>query len=71
MWVKDLDLRQIDKNVIAAKTGMLTDRHMYAAHKLLHQQFPDIEGCHSTLLAQTKSFPPVNSSQSSGMLNQL
>ena len=71
MWVKDLDLRQIDKKVIAGKTGMLTDRHMYAAHKLLRQQFPDIEGCHSTLLTQSNSYPPVKSSQSSGMLNQL
>ena len=59
MWVKDLDLRQIDKNVIAGKTGMLTDRPKYAAHKLLHQQFPDIEGCHSTLLAQSFSLQSI------------
>ena len=44
-WVKDLDLRTGDKDVILAESGMLSDRHMYAAHKLMRMQFPNIEGC--------------------------
>ena len=38
---------------------MLTDKHMYAAHKLLQKQFPGVQGCQSTLLAQ-KRFTAVS-----------
>ncbi len=68
MWVKDLDLRHIDKDVIAAKTGMLSDKHMYAAHKLLRLQFPHLEGCYTTLLVQKMSYPPVTSEHCSGII---
>lgn len=68
VWIKDLDLRQFDKDVIAAKAGMLSDRHIYAAHKLLHIQFPKFEGFHSTLLIQHQCFPSVTSDLCSGML---
>ena len=47
-WVKDLDL---------------SDRHMYAAHKLLSGEFPSLEGLQSTLLAETGGFLPVNGTQ--------
>ena len=47
-WVKDLDLRTGDKDVVLAESGMLSDRHMYAAHKLMRMQFPNIKGCYST-----------------------
>ena len=39
--------------------GMLTDKHMYVAHKLLQKQFPGVQGCQSTLLAQ-KRFTAVS-----------
>ena len=39
---------------------MLTDKHMHAAHKLLQKQFPDIQGCQSTLLEQNNRFKPVS-----------
>ncbi len=68
MWVKYLDLRHIDKDVIAAKAGMLSDKHMYAAHKLLRLQFPHLEGCYTTLLVQKMSYPPVTSEHCSGII---
>jgi hypothetical protein len=33
---------------------------MYAANKLMALQFPDIDGFHSTLLAQSSGFPPIS-----------
>ena len=39
---------------------MLSDRHMYAANKLMASQFPGIDGFHSTLLAQSTGFPPIS-----------
>ena len=39
---------------------MLSDRHMYAANKLMASQFPDIDGFHSTMLAQSTGFPPIS-----------
>ena len=45
---------------------MLSDQHMYAAHKILAEQFPELEGLQSTLLPQTGSFTPV--SQCGGFL---
>lgn len=35
VWVKELNLKQVDKDIIMAKEGMLNDRIIYAAHKLL------------------------------------
>ena len=68
-WVKDLDLRTGDKDVVLAESGMLSDRHMYAAHKLMRMQFPNIEGCYSTLLVQKMSFPAVTSSEATGIIS--
>ncbi len=67
VWIKDLDLKQVDKEIIVAKEGMLSDRHIYAAHKLLRMQFPKFEGFYSTLLIQRQCFPAVTSSRCSGM----
>ena len=58
----------LDKNVILAERGKLTDRHMYAAHKLIAMQFSKIEGCHSTLLVQKMAYPPVSSVSSRGIV---
>ncbi|XP_064383396.1 uncharacterized protein LOC135332020 [Halichondria panicea] len=66
-WVKDLDLRTGDKDVVLAESGMLSDCHMYAAHKLMRMQFPNIEGCYSTLLIQKMSFPAVTSSEATAV----
>ena len=39
---------------------MLEDTHMMAAQNLMQQQFPQLQGCQSTLLCQNKQFVPVN-----------
>lgn len=52
-WVKDLDLRMQEKNVLQ-ENGMLSDRHMTAANQLLRSQYPSILSLQSTLLGQTK-----------------
>ena len=39
---------------------MLEDTHMMAAQNLIQQQFPQLQGCQSTLLCQNKQFVPVN-----------
>ena len=38
---------------------MLTDQHMHAVNKLLLQQYPHLQGLHSTLLIQSSGFPPI------------
>lgn len=38
---------------------MLTDKHVYAALKLLRQQFPDIDGFQPTILCQNGGFASV------------
>ena len=58
-WVADLDLKTGDK-VIIERGRKLTDRHMEAAHKVLAEQFPHLQGLQSTLLAQTGGFTPVS-----------
>ncbi len=68
-WVKDLDLRTGDKDVILAESGLLSDRHMHAAHKLMRMQFPNIEGCYSTLLVQKMSFHAVTNSEATGIIS--
>ena len=57
-WVKELDLKQFDRDVIETG-GMLSDRHMYAVHKMLAAQFPQLQGLQSTLLPQTCGFSPI------------
>ena len=66
MWLKNLDLRLFDKQVLSATGGMLSDKHMHAAHELLSMQFLNFEGCHNTLLAQLKAFPSVTNNQGPG-----
>ena len=39
---------------------MLEDTHMFAAQNVIQQQFPQLQGCQSTLLCQNKQFVPVN-----------
>ena len=39
---------------------MLSDRHMYAVNILMKEQFPDLDGLHSTLLSQSSGFPEIN-----------
>ena len=39
---------------------LLEDTHMMAAQNLIQQQFPQLQGCQSTLLCQKKQFVPVN-----------
>ena len=56
--MKELDLSVIEK-VILEKGGMLTDRHMSAAHQMLGSQFPDLQGLQSPLRSQTGDFLPV------------
>ncbi|XP_064406458.1 uncharacterized protein LOC135351399 [Halichondria panicea] len=63
MWLKTLDLNLFDKQVLSAIGGMLSDKHMRAAHQLLSMQFLKFEGCYNTLLAQLKAFPPVSNNQ--------
>ena len=58
-WIADLDLKTSDKSIIE-RGRELTDRHMEAAHKVLAEQFPHLQGLQSTLLAQTGSFTPVS-----------
>ena len=65
-WVKELDLTFGDKRALERDGAMLTDKHIYAAHKLLRIQFPHLQGCHSTLLLQLKKFPSVTSVKCSG-----
>ena len=40
--------------------GLLCDRHMYAANKLLARQYPHLDGLNSTLLSQSPTgFPQL------------
>ena len=43
IWVKYLDLKIHDKEVLLS-SDKLSDRHMYAAHKLLRLKFASIRG---------------------------
>ena len=61
VWVANLDLYYLDKDVIEAPEGLLCDRHMHAAHKLLSNSFPDLQGLQSTLLCQNGGYTPVTS----------
>ena len=48
----------VEKHAIEAGLW-LGDDHMYAAHKLLSQQYPHLQGMQSTLLCQNCGFTPV------------
>ena len=67
-WVKDLDLKLSDRTIIE-KGGKLSDRHMYAAHKLLGRTFPSLGGLQSTLLSESGAFQPVSGSEG-GFINE-
>ena len=49
-WIPDFRLKMTDK---VNEGGMLCDRHVEAAHKLLADQFPYLDGLQSPLLSQT------------------
>ena len=51
MWLREFDLRLQDK--LALRNDLLTDKHMYAATKILRKQFPDVQSLQSPLLSQT------------------
>ena len=53
-------MREEDK-VVIEYGGLLHDRHMHAAHKLLREQFPHLHGLQSTLLSQVGGFETVRS----------
>lgn len=52
VWVAHLDFRYFHKMIIEAPEGLLADRHMSEAHKLLSNKFPDLQDLHSTLFWQ-------------------
>lgn len=57
-----LSLRQVDKTILE-EDGLLTDRHMFAGHRLLKQQFPKLQGLQDTLFSQQlESFIPLSTS---------
>ena len=59
-WVPSFDLRHLERAALERRGSMLTDQHMYAVNKLLSQQYPHLQGLHSTLLTQSSSgFPPI------------
>ena len=49
----ELNLTMRDKAVLESPNGMLTDKHMDAASKLLSTQFPHMQGLQSSLRYQT------------------
>ena len=51
-----LDLTVYDKGCIEMEEGLLTDKHMLAASKLLKREFPGLQGLQSTLLSETDGF---------------
>ena len=61
-WLKSLDLMQNDKLTLEA-IQCLNDKHIHAAHKIMHQQFDKLHGLQSTLLEQVgtaQGFSPVD-----------
>ena len=51
IWIPTIDLDQFDKDVIM-NGGLLCDKHMNGASKLISQQFPAVHGMQNTLLSQ-------------------
>ena len=58
IWIPTIDLDQFDKDVII-NGGLLCDKHMNAASKLISQQFPAVHGMQNTLLSQMGGFVPI------------
>jgi hypothetical protein len=58
IWIPTIDLDQFDKDVII-NGGLLCDKHMNAASKLISQQFPAVRGMQNTLLSQMGGFVPI------------
>lgn len=54
---------------LALRGDKLTDKHMYAAMKILQKQFPCVQSLQSTLLAQSSEtrFNPVMMDSSSSV----
>ena len=59
-WVPELNLTLKEKLVLESPDGMLTDKHMDAANRLLRSQFPHLQGLQSSLISQSRNgFNPV------------
>ena len=61
-WLKSLDVMKNDKLRLDAKQSVY-DKHIHAAHKIMHQQFDKLHGLQSTLLEQVgtaQGFSPVD-----------
>ena len=63
-----LDLTIYDKGCIEMEEGLLTDKHMLAASKLLKREFPGLQGLQSTLLSETDGFSPISLEQNAGFV---
>ena len=58
-WIPTIDLDQFDKDVII-NGGLLCDKHMNAASKLISHQFQlFMHGMRNTLLSQMGGFVPI------------
>ena len=67
-WIPSLDLTVYDKEAIECDTGLLCDKHMAAANKILARQFPNLQDLQSTLLAQTDGFLPISTGSNAGYI---
>ena len=64
MWLPRLNLQIKDKVDLETDSSWLNDRHMNAAQKLLHEQFPTVSGLADTVLSQGKwKYDPTNAVQ--------
>ena len=48
------------------KDGLLCDKHILAASKLLQREFPGLQGLQSTLLFQTDGYSPISMEPNAG-----
>ena len=64
-WVHCLNPDNEDR-IIIEQNGLLSDKRICAAQKLICKQFPHISGLQSPLISQTRDFCPV-SVDSTGM----
>ena len=65
-WLPSLSLTVADKECIESNEGMLTDKHINAASKVLAEQFPGVQGFQSTLLCQKEQFSPISTESNAG-----
>lgn len=65
-WVPSLGLTAYDKGCVESREGLLCDKHMMAASKILADDFPQLQGLQSTLLYQTDGFSPISIQPSAG-----